>query len=388
MKLTLVTHNVTRGDGQGRVNFELARHALKWGVTVRLLADAVDEELLKAGATWNPVRPTLRRINLFKVRQFAGMADRELARLRAAGDEGLVHANGYVLGCPHAINSSHFVHSLWLRSPVHVARLNHNAWGAYQGLYTWLNARWERQAYAHAEVVIAVSERVREELREIGVPDERIRVVLNGVDTEEFYPASGEGEDRTALGLPRQVVLALFVGDIRTPRKNLDTVLRALVSTPGMHLAVVGKTDESPFPELAARLGIAERVHFLGFRRDVAHLMRASDLFVFPSRYEACSLVLLEAIASGLPVVTARTAGGAEVIKEECGIVLEDANDVEKLRQTLSTLQESPARLREMGDAARSIAQQYTWARMSERYLEVYQKHLSSMHGNRGEHEH
>ncbi len=372
MKLTLVTHNLTRGDGQGRVNFELVRHALRQGVAVQLLADSVDEDLVKAKARWCVVSPSLRRVNLLKVRQFASMADRALARLREQGEVGIVHGNGYVLGGPHDVNSSHFVHSLWLRSPVHVARLNHNAWGAYQGFYTWMNARWERHAYRQAGLVVAVSDRVRQELLQIGVPDERIRVVLNGVDTEEFHPGTA---DRGALGLPTGVPLALFVGDIRTPRKNLDTVLKALVGVPGSHLAVVGNTTESPFPALAAQLGIAERVHFLGFRRDVPALMRAADLFVFPSRYEACSLVLLEAIASGLPVVTASTSGGAEVIGADCGIVLDDANDVGRLQSALCALQEDPSRRRAMGEAARAVAERHTWAIMAEQYLKIYRDH-------------
>jgi glycosyltransferase involved in cell wall biosynthesis len=369
VKLTLVSHNLTRGDGQGRVNYELARHALREGVTVRAAADAVDGDLIEEGVNWLPVRPRLRRVNLLKVWQFARIADRALSAESAPGS--VVHGNGYVTNRPLGVNTSHFVHTLWLKSPVHVSRLNRNAWGAYQALYTRLNARWEQQAYMRARVVVAVSERVRSELIAAGVPAERIRVVLNGVDTVEFHPGAA---DRAALGLPQAVTLALFVGDIRTPRKNLDTVLRALTGTPEIHLAVVGSTEGSPFPALAAQLGIANRVHFLGFRRDVAQIMRASDLFVFPSRYEACSLVILEAIASGLPVVTARTAGGAEVIGRDCGIVLGDPDDVSALRNALCEVHGDPALRRSMGEAARSVAERHTWSAMADKYMAIYRE--------------
>ena len=87
----------------------------------------------------------------------------------------------------------------------------------------------------------------------IGVSRSQIRVILNGVDTEEFSP--GEAS-RQKLGLPENVPLAMFAGDIRTPRKNLDTVLRALVKVPDLHLAVVGNPEGSPFPKLAASLGL------------------------------------------------------------------------------------------------------------------------------------
>ena len=67
---------------------------------------------------------------------------------------------------------------------------------------------------------------------------------------------------------------------------------------------------------------------FLGFRQDVDRLYRAADIFAFPSRSESFSLVLLEAIASGLPVVTASTAGAAEILTQDCGMVFDDPDDV------------------------------------------------------------
>ena len=79
---------------------------------------------------------------------------------------------------------------------------------------------------------------------------------------------------------------------------------------------------------MVSQLGLADRVHFLGYRRDIAALMQAADVFVFPSRYEACTLVLLEALAAGLPVITAVTAGGSEIVTPDCGVVLSDSEDM------------------------------------------------------------
>ena len=110
-------------------------------------------------------------------------------------------------------------------------------------------------------------------------------------------------------------------------RKNLDTVLQALVGASGVHLAVVGAREGSPYPALAERLGVADRVHFLGFRRDMAQIMQAVDIFVFPSRYEPFGIVVLEAMASGVPVILAATVGAAEVVTPDCGVVLPDPED-------------------------------------------------------------
>ena len=156
--------------------------------------------------------------------------------------------------------------------------------------------------------------------------------------------------------------------------KNLDSVLKALVEAPNTHLAVVGTLEGSPFPKLAADLGIADRVSFLGFRRDIAEIMRAADMFVFPSRYEACALVLVEAIASGLPVITARTTGGSEVVTTESGILLDDPNDVAALARAINDLSADRARRKAMAEAAFAESKKHTWLQVASDYLTLYRR--------------
>lgn len=367
MKLALVTHNFFCGDGQSRVNYELARYALQEGVEVSLLADRVDSKLQEMGGTWVPVTPGQQKTHLVKCWKFARQAHHVLRHIQSGQD--IVHANGFTISGPHQVNTSHFVHGVWRRSPVHTAKLRRDLYGLYQWTYSALNASWEKKVYQQAQVVVSVSARVRDELIEIGIPAERIRVIVNGVDPDEFHPGK---EDRTALGLPEGVPLALFVGDIRTPRKNLDTILAALKQVPSLHLAVAGDTQASPFPALARQLGIEDRVQFLGFRKDIKQLMRAADIFVFPSRYEACSLALLEAMASGLPILTAQTTGGAELVDAQCGIVLSDPNDVAQLAAALQRLADDPKSRACMGQAARNVAEQHSWTHMAQEYLQLY----------------
>ena len=165
--------------------------------------------------------------------------------------------------------------------------------------------------------------------------------------------------------------LALFAGDLKSPRKNLDTILRALPAVPDLHLAVAGREQGTSYPQMAHRLGIGARVHFLGFRQDMSALMRAVDLFVFPSRYEACSLVLLEALASGVPVITGRSTGGSELIDPEVGVVLEDCNDAEALAATWRALIEDDHRRLTMGLRARALAERHSWSNMARCYVDV-----------------
>ena len=164
------------------------------------------------------------------------------------------------------VNAVHFVHTSWLRSPVHPWQLNKNFYGAYQWLFSTFNAYWEKIAFQKSKAIVAVSEKVKQELLDISVPLDKVKVIFNGVDLQEFSPGT---RDRQKLGLPDKVTLALFAGDILTSRKNLDSILKALVNVPELHFAVAGKVEGSPFPQLAISLGLAQRVHFLGFRSDV-----------------------------------------------------------------------------------------------------------------------
>jgi glycosyltransferase involved in cell wall biosynthesis len=373
MKLALVTHNVIRSDGQGRVNYQLARHALARGHEVLLLADQVEPELLERGARWLRLHPRVQKPHLLKVAEFTQRASALVRRVRAEAD--IIHANGYVLDEPHHLNTSHFVHAAWLRSSVRASEVTGRVRSTYQWLYTAANARWEQRAYRQARLVAAVSEAVREDLLATGLPPEHVVTVPNGVDLEEFHPGR---EPRAAWGLPEDRPLALFVGGIRTGRKNLDTVLAALREVPGLHLAVVGDVRGSPFPALAERLGVADRVSFLGFRDDVARLLRASDLFVFPSRYETFALVVLEALASGVPVVTARSVGAASLVTPGCGVVLPDAEDAAALARALRSLVEDAPLRERMGLRAREAAREHGWAEMAGAYFRLYERLAAS----------
>jgi glycosyltransferase involved in cell wall biosynthesis len=370
MKLCIVTHKIKKGDGQGRVNYEVANEAIRRGHQLTLLASEVAPELEEnSQVNWVriPVKgyPTEFLRNLIFARKSANW----LRKNRSEID--LVKVNGAINLAAADVNAVHFVHNSWLRSPVHISRNRRDLYGLYQWLFTAFNARWEKLAFQKAQVVVAVSEKVAHELVNIGVPRSRIRVIINGVDLEEFAP--GES-NRQKLGLPENVTLALFAGDIRTPRKNLDTVLHALVKVPDLHLVVVGHTQNSPFPQLAASLGLSERVHFVGFRRDIPQIMQGVNLFVFPSRYEACSLVLLEALSSGLPVITATATGGGELVTPECGIVLSDSDDIDALAVALLTLVSSPALIQQMGKAARSVAERHSWTNMAQTYVDLFEE--------------
>jgi glycosyltransferase involved in cell wall biosynthesis len=373
LRVAIVTHVVRHNDGQGRVNHEIARAALDENIGVTLVASHVAPELLAhPGVRWVPVKigkwwPS----NLLRQQVFALKSAWWLRMHRKEYD--VLHVNGFISWVPADVNTAHFVHSGWFSSKYYPFGLGKGVWSAYQYVYTGLNALLERWAYRRSRVITAVSQKVADEIRAIGLtPRNRIDVIYNGVDTRGFAAAQG---DRAKFNLPADAFLLLFVGDLRTPRKNLGTVLEALRHLPdNVHIAVAGYLPGSPYPDQARALGIADRVHFLGLVKEMPVLMHSVDAFVFPSRYEAMSLSLLEAMAAGLPVVTARTAGGAEIITPECGIVLDDPDNPHTLAEAIARLAGNDDARRAMGVAANELATGFGWARMAQQYIALYRQ--------------
>ena len=373
MRVAIVTHVVRHNDGQGRVNHEIARAALDENIAVTLVASHVAPELLAhPNVRWVPVKigrwwPT----NLLRQQVFAFKSALWLRTHRSEYD--VLHVNGFITWMPADVNTAHFVHSGWFGSKYYPFGLTKGVWSAYQFVYTRANATLERWAYRRSRVITAVSQKVADEIRAIGLtPRNRVDVIYNGVDTRGFAAAQGE---RAKFNLPADAFLLLFVGDLRTPRKNLGTVLEALRHLPpDVHMAVAGYLPGSPYPEQARALGVAGRVHFLGLVKEMPVLMHSVDAFVFPSRYEAMSLSLLEAMAAGLPVVTARTAGGAEIITPECGIVLDDPDDPKALAGAIARLANSSDVRRAMGIAASELATGFGWAHMAAQYIALYRQ--------------
>ena len=132
-----------------------------------------------------------------------------------------------------------------------------------------------------------------------------------------------------------------------------------------------GRRKAVPYPALSLQLAIADRVHFLGMTRRIPLLMRSTDVFVIPSRYEPYGLVVLEAMASGLPVILSSNVGAAEFARAS-SMVLADAEDAEKLAGYLSRLLVDRASLRAMAEAGLQVASELSWAKMAQRYINLY----------------
>lgn len=165
--------------------------------------------------------------------------------------------------------------------------------------------------------VIAPSAWVAREITRFypGVAD-RLRVIPNGVDVEQFCPEGRERDRRaleTRLSLPEGAQVLLLVAT-NFALKGVGEAVAALPHAPGAHLVVAGGDDPRPFREEAGSLGVGDRLHFLGPVTDPAPLYRAADVLVHPTRYDPFANVCLEALACGTPVVTTDRDGAGDVV--------------------------------------------------------------------------
>ena len=202
-----------------------------------------------------------------------------------------------------------------LRGGTGLVRKKYQEW--VQRVYT----QQERVAYASPRLkkVISVSNGVKRELIEhYNIDADKIVVIPNAVDHAVFHPApnpQAKRELRQRLGLPETKFLCLFVGG-DWDRKGLKNAIEAISGMPNTALVVVGQGDIARFTALAEQFGVAENVIFAGRSQSPQDFYSAADVFVFPSRYEAFSLVTLEAVASGLPLIALPINGTEELIED------------------------------------------------------------------------
>jgi glycosyltransferase involved in cell wall biosynthesis len=213
------------------------------------------------------------------------------------------------------------------------------------------------------------AERLHEEL---GIPRRKLHVIPNAVDAGRFAAGVGEPVRRELEPGDRSLVLA--VGRLHE-QKGHDVLLRAAADVTDACFALAGDGPErARLERLAAELGIADRVRFLGTRNDVPDLLAAADVVVLPSRYEGLPLSLLEAMAAGVPVVASRIPGNDELVEDRRTGVLVAPGDAAALAEALRQLLADPARRAALAEQGRKqVADRYTARAVADRVMEQYE---------------
>ena len=224
--------------------------------------------------------------------------------------------------------------------------------------------------------VFAVSADLKRHMVAEGFPPDRVQVLYNGIEVGELPRPEERLRARDVLGIPHDAYVIGTVGRL-DPVKNLPALIDAHAAVrrhaPDARLIIVGSGPTQPELERrAAEQGIAGSVYFTGYRSDVRAVMAAFDTYVNCSTYEGVSLTILEAMATGLPVVATRVGGNPEVVVDgETGTLV--PIDSPALTDELISLAGNPVRRRAMGDAGRRrVVRDFAIERMVEQYARVY----------------
>jgi UDP-glucose:(heptosyl)LPS alpha-1,3-glucosyltransferase len=239
--------------------------------------------------------------------------------------------------------------------------LSYRSW-----IYLWIEKR-----QVTTPRLVAVSDLIREEIRENYNRSEGVHVIPPGVDPDQFRPAwiAEQREPlREEMGIGRDEMVVLFVGS-EFRRKGLDLLIPAI--GPGMRLVVVGQGERlEHYRRMAAESGIGDRLHFTGLvKSDVRKFYAIADVVALPSLSDAFGMSILEGMACGIPVVTSPCAGVSSLISPgENGFVVSDSAG---LAAALVRLLD-PSLRRSFGAAAIKTAEEHSWERVADAYESVF----------------
>jgi len=253
--------------------------------------------------------------------------------------------------------------------------------------FTWVLKQFEYRLLKRSDRIIAVSGYTKREiLKNYDIPPWKIRVIFNGVDLEKFKPAKDKAKFKRAFGFNAEDLLILYVGRLYS-RKGLPTLISAIPpvvrKARNVRFLISGKGllgEEKRLKGYVEKFKVTQNVVFLGYYPDekLPSLYKAADIFVFPSIYENMPFAMLEALATGLPIVTTRVGGIPEVIDDGKNGFLINPYDSRELANKIIYLIENPKTASEMGLLGRrTVEEKCNWDNIVKQVLEVYNEVLT-----------
>ena len=234
----------------------------------------------------------------------------------------------------------------------------------------WFGGYYDLARYHNCDHFVGVSRDIRRHLVESGAPEDRSYTIHTYALLDDA-PAL----ERAAWATPDKVPLLLVLARLHE-KKGIDTLLKALSLISGAHLWIAGEGElRADLEKLAARLGLGDRVRFLGWRPERGALLRAADVVALPSRYEPFGTVMVEAWQTDKPLVAAAAAGPAAYVKDGVNGLLVPVDDPPALAVAIRRAIEDKG-LREtlIQGGRRTYEAEFTRARIVEAYLELYRK--------------
>ena len=260
------------------------------------------------------------------------------------------------------LREDHLRRHKWLLGPKQLA---------YRLLYR-LAARW-------VNGFIAVSDEVKMAIVDtIGPVQDKITVICNSVDVRRYQQPVDTARVRRQLGLAQDARLMAVVATFKTQKghRYLIEAAPSLVSEfPDLHILFIGDGDLREELQAQTRaLGLDAHIHYLGSRNDVSDLLAASDYFVLPSLWEGLSMALVEAMASGLPIIATEVSGTKQVmVAGETGLLVAPGN-AQQLKEAIMQLLSEPARARAMALAAQRRVEAFSAKKQAADHIALYRR--------------
>ncbi|PIZ74376.1 hypothetical protein COY07_00765 [Candidatus Peregrinibacteria bacterium CG_4_10_14_0_2_um_filter_43_11] len=239
---------------------------------------------------------------------------------------------------------------------------------ALHGWKQWVKKRCIKRT----KQTIAISaDNFRQLMDTFDIPQERLNLVHNGIELNRFLDKMNGAQ----LPIPPGDTVITCIAEMH-PRKGhrflLDAFSELQKTIPDLHLMLVGTGPLED--ELKKKYGDQPNIHFLGWREDVPEILKASDLFVLPSLKEAFGLVVVEAMASGVPVIATRAGGVPELVEDGKSGLLVPPADSTALTSAIATLIHDPERRRIIQKAGLDRARLFTAEKMTAKTIKVYEK--------------
>lgn len=230
---------------------------------------------------------------------------------------------------------------------------------------TFAQVEWKLLTSPNGPTVLALSEYVQASIKGAypQLPPDRLETLFNAVDLERFSPHPAAESSGRGLMVAQDFA-----------RKGLEVTIRALAHAPNVTLTVIGKEDPTPWRNLARSLAVSDRLTFAGPQTDVRPFYRDADFFVLPTKHDPCSLVVLEALAMGLPVISTKFNGACEIMEQgRHGFIMNDPNNIGQLAEALRELC-GPATRTRMSAACLELRPRLSYEHHLDQLLRIYQR--------------
>ena len=235
---------------------------------------------------------------------------------------------------------------------------------------------------ANMRHIIANSQLLKEQvINSFDYPEEKVSLVSNGIDEKVYFPAKeGEKDEiKKKLHLSDRFVCVFVAANFKI--KGLNEAIRAIAglneaSRKRVTLLIVGKGKPKPFLELAEKLNVTENLIFAGKQSNMRDYYIASDLLLYPSHYETFGNVILESCACGVPVLTTKMVGAAELIKDnKNGFLVKSAKKIDRMTSILEAYIKLPeSEHKKFAKRALSATKNYTWTKHVSDLEKIFEK--------------